>query len=91
MTTKNEKTTQEYWESVNGNQPRLRLPSSLIVGTRNLQRTLKEYIKPQMNVLEIGCAPGKLLVWVAKVLKAKVSGIDYSNAGLIILEEFLML
>lgn len=34
-----------------------------------------------MRVLEIGCAPGKQLAYVSKVLGAKVSGIDYSTAG----------
>ncbi len=35
-----------------------------------------------MRVLEIGCAPGKILAWVAKVLKAEVSGLDYSTQGI---------
>lgn len=81
MKTNNEKTTKEYWESVNVVQPKLRLPSSLVVGTRNIQRVLKTYITPQMNVLEIGYAPGKTLAWVAKILKAKVAGVDYSESG----------
>jgi len=34
-----------------------------------------------MSVLEIGCAPGKQLAYVAKVLGAEVSGIDYSTVG----------
>jgi 2-polyprenyl-3-methyl-5-hydroxy-6-metoxy-1,4-benzoquinol methylase len=33
-------------------------------------------------VLEIGCAPGKTLAWVAKVLGARVAGIDYSERGI---------
>jgi 2-polyprenyl-3-methyl-5-hydroxy-6-metoxy-1,4-benzoquinol methylase len=78
----NEKTTPEYWESTYIAQPKLRLPSSLLVGTRNIQQLLKAYINPQMSVLEIGCAPGKQLAWVAKVLKAKVSGVDYSKRGI---------
>jgi len=32
--------------------------------------------------LEIGCAPGKLLAWVAHAFHAKVTGIDYSDVGL---------
>ncbi len=35
-----------------------------------------------MQILEIGCAPGKLLSWVAAVLKANVSGLDYSKPGM---------
>jgi 2-polyprenyl-3-methyl-5-hydroxy-6-metoxy-1,4-benzoquinol methylase len=34
-----------------------------------------------MSVLEIGFAPGKTLAFVAKVLRAKVSGLDYSEGG----------
>jgi len=34
-----------------------------------------------MSVLEIGFAPGKLLAFAAKVLKAKVAGLDYSESG----------
>jgi 2-polyprenyl-3-methyl-5-hydroxy-6-metoxy-1,4-benzoquinol methylase len=35
-----------------------------------------------MKFLEIGCAPGKMLAWVAAVLGAEVSGLDYSRRGL---------
>ena len=34
------------------------------------------------RVLEIGCAPGKLLSWIAAELKAHVAGLDYSPRGL---------
>lgn len=74
-------TTREHWEGVHSAQPRMRLPSMLLVSTRNLQRLLTNYIKPGMKVLEIGYAPGKQLAYVAKILKANVSGIDYSESG----------
>lgn len=35
-----------------------------------------------MRYLEIGCAPGRLLAWVAVERKAEVSGLDYSEAGI---------
>jgi SAM-dependent methyltransferase len=35
-----------------------------------------------MHFLEIGCAPGKILAWVAQVLRAEVAGVDYSERGL---------
>lgn len=76
------KTTREYWEAVHSTKARLRLPSGLLVSTQNLRRLLKAHIRPQMHVLEIGCAPGKQLAWVAKVLKAKVSGVDFSRWGI---------
>jgi len=78
----NEKTTQKYWEDVHSSHPRLRLPSNFIVSTRDLQKLLTSYIKPQMHVLEIGCAPGKQLAYVGKILKAKVSGVDFSERGI---------
>jgi SAM-dependent methyltransferase len=35
-----------------------------------------------MRFLEIGCAPGKTLAWVAKTVGAEVAGIDYSANGI---------
>jgi 2-polyprenyl-3-methyl-5-hydroxy-6-metoxy-1,4-benzoquinol methylase len=35
-----------------------------------------------MSVLEIGCAPGKTLAWLAKVMDCRVAGLDYSSRGL---------
>jgi 2-polyprenyl-3-methyl-5-hydroxy-6-metoxy-1,4-benzoquinol methylase len=75
------KTTQVYWENIHSTQPRMRLPSSLIVSTGDLKKLLRAYVRPQMRVLEIGFAPGKLLSFVAKVLHAKVAGIDYAEGG----------
>lgn len=76
------KTTQTYWESIHSTQPRLRLPSSLIASTGDLKKLLRAYVRPQMQVLEIGFAPGKLLSFVAKVLHARVAGIDYVENGI---------
>ncbi len=76
------KTDIPHWENAWSRPPRMRLPSSLNVATRNLQRILKVHVKPGMKFLEIGCAPGKILVWVAKSLRADVSGLDYSERGL---------
>src|SRR6266545_905585 len=77
----NELTSSDYWESVHAGQPRLRLPSRLVISTRNLQRILKSYIRPEMHVLEVGFAPGKQLAYVSKVLGAVVTGVDYSEHG----------
>jgi SAM-dependent methyltransferase len=78
----NAKTTKKYWEYARTPPPRMRLPSGILVGTRNIQRLLKSHIKPGMQVLEIGCAPGKILAWIAKILRAEVSGIDFSSHGI---------
>ena len=74
-------TTQQYWEQVHAGQPRMRLPSLLVASTRNLQRLLRRYIRPGMEVLEIGFAPGKQLAYVASILGARVSGLDFSLQG----------
>jgi SAM-dependent methyltransferase len=37
-----------------------------------------------MQFLEVGCAPGKTLAWVGRVLGARVAGVDYSPRGLAI-------
>jgi SAM-dependent methyltransferase len=78
----NDKTDKEYWDRIWNPPPRMRLPSGLLVGTRNIQRLLKSHIRPGMQVLEIGCAPGKILAWVSKILRAEVSGIDFSSQGI---------
>jgi 2-polyprenyl-3-methyl-5-hydroxy-6-metoxy-1,4-benzoquinol methylase len=78
----NELSTSGYWEGVWSGDVRLRLPSSYVVSTKNLQRLLRRYVRPRDRFLEIGCAPGKMLAWVASELGADVSGLDYSERGL---------
>lgn len=76
------RTTVGHWEGVWQPQPRPSLPSSLNVTTRNLQRLLRSHVPAGARFLEIGCAPGKLLAWVAARLHAQVSGLDYSSVGI---------
>jgi len=59
----------------------MRLPSRLVVTTRNLQRLLGREIRQGMRVVEIGFAPGKQLAYVAKTYGAIVTGVDYSVSG----------
>lgn len=58
------------------------MPSPLNVSFRNAARILRREISPGMRVLEIGFAPGTLLAWVGKKLKAEVAGVDFSSNGL---------
>jgi SAM-dependent methyltransferase len=81
MQNENRMTTQTYWEAFHTAKPRMRLPSTLLVSTRNLQRLLRRYISMGDKVLEIGFAPGKQLAYVANEYGAKVSGLDYSKSG----------
>jgi SAM-dependent methyltransferase len=75
------KTNRGHWNDIYRAAPRMRLPSRLNISTRNLQNLLRRDIRRGMRVLEVGFAPGKHLVWVAKVLGADVSGLDYSEPG----------
>jgi 2-polyprenyl-3-methyl-5-hydroxy-6-metoxy-1,4-benzoquinol methylase len=77
----NEKTTTAHWDQVYGTQPRMRLPSSLNIGTLNLKRLLRRYARPGHRFLEIGCAPGKMLAWAQHDLGVRASGLDYSEPG----------
>jgi len=76
-----EKTTRAYWEETHL-QPRWQLPSRLNVGTRNVMRLLVDKVQPEMRVLEIGCAPGKHLAYLARKRRARVCGLDYSEPGI---------
>ncbi len=76
------KTDVAYWEGQYGRPPRMRLPSSLWVGTKNFKRLLAREVAPGARVLEIGFAPGKYLAWVAKVLGARVAGVDFAENGI---------
>lgn len=79
----NELTDEQFWRKyhrVKG--PKLQLPSKLSVFNWDIKVLLRKHIRPGMKVLEIGCAPGRLLAWVAKKLKADVAGIDSSLEGM---------
>ena len=76
------KTEIKHWDAAWEIPIKQRLPSRLNVGVNNILRLIKKNVLPGCRYLEIGCAPGKLLAWVASVLKADVSGIDYSEKGI---------
>jgi 2-polyprenyl-3-methyl-5-hydroxy-6-metoxy-1,4-benzoquinol methylase len=71
-----------HWNEVWQRDIKARLPSRLNVDVFNITRLIVKYVRPGDNYLEIGCAPGKLLAWVASVLKAEVTGLDYSTSGI---------
>ncbi len=77
----NEKTDLAHWESAWAARPRLRFPTGLDIGTRNVLRLLKRYLRPHIRYIEVGCAPGKILSWVGREVGVQVSGIDYSPTG----------
>lgn len=57
------------------------MPSRFWIDVRNWQRVLSNNLKKGDKVIEIGCAPGKVLSWIAFRTQAKVSGIEYSKVG----------
>lgn len=77
----NEKTDLQHWESAWAVRPRLSFPTGLDIGTNNVLRLLRCYVRPGMRYVEIGCAPGKILSWVGREADALVCGIDYSPTG----------
>jgi 2-polyprenyl-3-methyl-5-hydroxy-6-metoxy-1,4-benzoquinol methylase len=78
----NELTTRDHWDDAWDKPPRWRLPSKASVSTRNIQRIIARHVQPGMRYLELGCAPGKMLAWVASELEAEVAGLDYSERGI---------
>lgn len=77
----NEKTELDHWESAWAARPRMRFPSGLDIGTMNVLRLLRRYLRPGVRFVEVGCAPGKILSWVSREVGAPVCGIDYSPTG----------
>jgi 2-polyprenyl-3-methyl-5-hydroxy-6-metoxy-1,4-benzoquinol methylase len=76
------KTEEDYWNGVHaGRAIRPRLPSGLVIGTRNVQHILRPHLRPGIRVLEIGCAPGKYLAWAASITGTEAAGLDYSKPG----------
>lgn len=67
----------DHWDSRKGDV-RARLPSRLNVGVRDITDLLRRHVRPNDRVLEVGCAPGKYLLWCAVIGQADVSGIEYA-------------
>jgi 2-polyprenyl-3-methyl-5-hydroxy-6-metoxy-1,4-benzoquinol methylase len=76
------KISNDHWESFHCKVPRMKLPTKIIVTTKNLQNLLRKKIKPGMKVIEIGFAPGKQLAYIKKKYGAEVTGIDKSKNGI---------
>ena len=76
------KTSHGHWNSQYEAAPALRLSSRFSVGTTNLRRLLAPYLRrPGTSFVELGCAPGRILGWAAASCGARVTGLDYSEAG----------
>ena len=72
----------DHWQKVHRGRFRHGLPSRLMPGSVTICNLLARYVnRPGMSVLEIGCAPGKVLAYVHLKLGSKTTGIDYSEPG----------
>jgi 2-polyprenyl-3-methyl-5-hydroxy-6-metoxy-1,4-benzoquinol methylase len=79
----NELTDVAFWKTFHtSNSQKVSLPSRLSVFNRDFHGLLRKYIQPNAKVLEVGCAPGRQLAWVAKHLQAKVAGLDFVPEGI---------
>ena len=76
-----DKAGMEHWDDTWASPPRMRLPLASTSSIRDKMSLLRSVVRPGMKFLEIGCAPGKMLSWVAAALGAEVSGLDYSGPG----------
>ena len=79
--TDNEMTDVAHWESAWAVKPRMSFPTGIDVGTRNILDLLRGRLQPGMRFIEIGCAPGKSMVWASRITRRPVAGIDYSPSG----------
>jgi 2-polyprenyl-3-methyl-5-hydroxy-6-metoxy-1,4-benzoquinol methylase len=77
----NDRAGKTHWNDTWAAEPRLRLPRAYTSSIRDKMSFLQSEVRRGDRFLEIGCAPGKMLAWVASVLGARVSGVDYSKPG----------
>ena len=81
------KTERAFWNDAHQGRIRYRLPSPLNIGTANILRLLEPRISTGARVLEIGFAPGKILVHLGLRCGANVFGIDYSENGVAVAKD----
>ena len=71
----------EYWDKVWASGDRRSFPSFANVGNRNLRAVLRRELAGSRRVLEVGCAPGKWLAWLAASEGKEVAGLDFAPGG----------
>jgi SAM-dependent methyltransferase len=67
-----------HWDKRTGSA-KPRLPSKLNAAVGDLIALLDPLIKPGTRVLEVGCAPGKFLLWCALAKQAQACGVEYAE------------
>lgn len=71
----------EYWDKVWATGDRRPFPNFANVGNRNLRGVLRRELAGSRRVLEVGCAPGKWLAWLAASEGKEVAGLDFAPGG----------
>lgn len=67
-----------HWDNREGGA-KPRLPSKLNAAVGDLLALLDPLVKPGSRVLEVGCAPGKFLLWAALAKQAYACGVEYAE------------
>lgn len=80
-------TKKEYWNSKYINKININNLSKLSFYLHDHLKNIKPYIKPKTKIIEIGCAPGNILILCAKKFKLKPYGIEYAKEGTIVTQQ----
>jgi 2-polyprenyl-3-methyl-5-hydroxy-6-metoxy-1,4-benzoquinol methylase len=67
-----------HWDN-RKNSAKPRLPSKLNAAVGDLIALLDPLTGPGSRVLEVGCAPGKFLLWCALAKQARACGVEYAE------------
>jgi 2-polyprenyl-3-methyl-5-hydroxy-6-metoxy-1,4-benzoquinol methylase len=76
------KTNLAHWDRIYARADRLRPAPTLSINTQNFRRLIRPHVRRGTRILEIGCAPGRLLALAATMAQSPVAGLDYSLTGL---------
>jgi SAM-dependent methyltransferase len=68
----------DHWDKRKG-IAKPRLPSKLNAAVGDLLALLDPLVTPGSRVLEVGCAPGKFLLWCALAKQARACGVEYAE------------
>jgi len=68
----------DHWDRREGGA-KPRLPSKLNAVVGDLLALIDPLVTPGSRVLEIGCAPGKFLLWCALAKQARACGVEYAD------------
>ena len=80
-------TNKDYWNNYNNHYRTnkvvrlINLRSKKSLYYHELTKIIKPYVKPNSKIIEVGCAPGNLLIEITKSFKLQPYGVDYTKKG----------